>query len=104
MRLLNPGFDCVTMGVKLAVTSTRVQPAARFSLRRIALVAGLGIVSGALSVLGYRALVVDHDQAPAEAAAQILVAWTFVVSGHVASWRRPASRVGPSSSPPQSRC
>jgi signal transduction histidine kinase len=55
---------------------------------------GLGIACGALAVLGYRALVVDHDQDPAEAVAQILVAWTFVVSGLIGAWRRPASRVG----------
>jgi signal transduction histidine kinase len=49
---------------------------------------------GALAVLGYRALVFDHGQDRTEAAAQILVSWTFVVSGLVAAWRRPRSRVG----------
>ena len=80
--------------LKLAVTPTGAQPAPALSYPRTASVGVLGIVCGTLAVVGYRALVGDHNQDPEEAAAQVLVASTFVVSGLIAATRRPASRVG----------
>jgi signal transduction histidine kinase len=51
--------------------------------------------SVALGLVGYRVLVEDHGQHPDEAMAQVAVGWTFVATGLVGWWRRPASRVGP---------
>ena len=51
--------------------------------------------SVALGLVGYRVVVDDHGQDPREAMAQIAVGWTFVATGLVGWWRRPASRVGP---------
>jgi signal transduction histidine kinase len=79
---------------KLAVTSTGAQSAPALSVPRVASVGVLGVVCGTLAVFGYQALVGDHNQDPAEAVAQVLVASTFVVSGLIAASRRPASRVG----------
>jgi len=79
---------------KLAATSTGAQPAPALPIHRVASIGVLGIVCGTLAVVGYRALVGDHNQDPEEALAQVLVASTFVVSGLIAATRRPASRVG----------
>ena len=57
----------------------------------------VAVAVAAACVLGVAAvyvLVHDHGQDAAEAAAQVVVAWTFVASGLIASWRRPQSCVG----------
>ena len=55
------------------------------------------LASAAAAGLGAAAFVVlvgDHGQPAGEAAAQVLVAWTFVATGLVAWTRKPESRVG----------
>lgn len=76
-----------------AVASAPV-PRPDFGLRHGIALAGVGVGAVGLGILGDRVLVHDHGQDAAEAAAQIVVAWTFVVSGLVAAWRRPRSCVG----------
>ncbi len=52
------------------------------------------VAGGVLGVLGYRWLTVDYKSPWWEAVPSVGIAWTFLVAGLIAWWRRPASRVG----------
>jgi signal transduction histidine kinase len=62
--------------------------------KRAAIGYGLTAVAGVVGLLGFFVLVNDHGQSAAEAAAQILVAWTFIGAGLIAWSQRPNSRLG----------
>ena len=59
-----------------------------------ALRAALLMLGLALGVAAFVVLVTDHEQGVAQAVVTIAVPWTFLVTGLVAWWRRPASRLG----------
>jgi signal transduction histidine kinase len=68
------------------------------TLRSAALtVGGAALLTGGIAVglVGYRFLTID-DQSPWwEATPSVAIAWTYLVAGLIAWWRRPASRIGP---------
>jgi signal transduction histidine kinase len=54
----------------------------------------LTAAAGVLGLLGFWVLVGPHGQSASEAAAQVVVAWTYVGAGLIAWSQRPQSRVG----------
>jgi signal transduction histidine kinase len=60
-------------------------------LTRATIVLGAG---GLVAFLAYRVIVDEFGQPADESAAHVIVAWTFLVTGVVAWWRRPRSHIG----------
>jgi signal transduction histidine kinase len=55
----------------------------------------LALAGAALGIAAYHVQVHDLGSPQDRAAASVVVAWTFLVTGFVAWWRRPENRVGP---------
>ncbi|HEX3453140.1 MAG TPA: hypothetical protein VHS03_00830, partial [Gaiellaceae bacterium] len=49
----------------------------------------------ALGLVGYHLLTTDDMSPWWEATPSVAIAWTYLVAGLIAWWRRPASRIGP---------
>ena len=54
----------------------------------------VAVAGAALGVLGYRSMTRDLESPWWQAVPSVAVAWTFLVAGVIAHWRRPASRLG----------
>jgi signal transduction histidine kinase len=62
-----------------------------------AIAVAVAVVAGgiALGVVGYHFLTADDRSPWWEAVPSVAIAWTYLISGLIAWWRRPASRIGP---------